>query len=336
MPANTRSVGLSTPALAPADGSNNTSANNAADAAADIPAPVLTTSATDLQAMQQRIADLDAAQQNPRRRRRSDSESDNERAPKRSNLRGKSPDKYWGENHQKLNAFIRQCELNFVIDECTREKTRIAYAGSYCRGTPQIQWEEYKRQLEHGEPHFITWDAMKKELRRQLGDEHVYFDKMYTKWLKATQRAGQTGKEFGAYLQSIWATLQDLDAAGAPSETQLIHRMRQGLRPEIRAALCWNPTVPKDWLTFLEAVVRAELSIHLENEFFSHQNKPAMHNIDKPVKNPIEGNHSHSSSHKSRESNARGNTRGRSRGRGGRGGRRNYRGGKVSYIGPGN
>lgn len=159
---------------------------------------------------------------------------------------------------------------------------------------------------------------------------------MYSKWLKATQRAGQTGKEFGAYLQSIWATLQDLDAAGAPSETQLIHRMRQGLRPKIRAALCLNPTVPKDWLTFLEAVVRAELSIHLENESFSHQNKPAMHNIDKPVKNPIEGNHSHSSSHKSRETNARGNTRGRSRGRGGRGGRRNYRGGKVSYIGPRN
>ena len=329
MPAITRSVGLSTPALAPADRGNNTFANNAADAAADIPAPVVTISATDLQAMQQRIADLEAAQQNPRRRGRSDSESDNGRAPKRSNLRGKSPDEYWGENHVKLNAFIRQCELNFVIDGCTRDKTRIAYAGFYCRGTPQIQWEEYKRQLEHREPQAITWDAMKKELRRQLGEGPVYFDKMYNKWQKATQRAGQTGREFGAYLLSIRAALQDLDASGAPNETQLIHRMRQGLRSELRAALYWNPTVPKDWPTFLEAVARAELSIQLENKSFSHQNKPAMHNKGKPVKKPIEGSHSHSSSHNSRE----GNTQGRSRGRGGRGGRRNYRGGKASYNG---
>lgn len=210
------------------------------------------------------------------------------------------------------------------------DKIRIAYAGFYCRGTPRIQWEEYKRQLGHREPHVITLDAMKKEPRRQLGEGHVYFDKMYNKWQKATQRAGQTGKEFGAYLLSIRATLRDLDASGAPNETQLTHRMRQGLRSELRAALYWNPTVPKDWPTFLEAVARAELSIRLENKSFSHQNESAMHNKDKPVKKPIEGNHSHSSSHNSRETNTRGNTQGRSRGRGGRGGRRNYRG-KASY-----
>ena len=48
---------------------------------------------------------------------------------------------------------------------------------------------------------------MKKELRRQLEEEHVYVDQMYEKWQKAMQRSGQTGKEYGAYLQSIRTTL---------------------------------------------------------------------------------------------------------------------------------
>lgn len=137
--------------------------------------------------MQQRIVDLEAAQQNTRHRRRSDSESDHERAPKRSNLKGKAPDEYWGETHPKLDAFIRQCEQNFRIDGCTRDETRVAYAGSYCRGTPQTQWEECELRPEHREPHVITRIEMKKELRQQLGEEHVYIDEMYDKWRKATQ-----------------------------------------------------------------------------------------------------------------------------------------------------
>ena len=245
-------------------GNDTTPEGGAAVNPSPAPAPVVPISVADFQAFQQRIADLEAAQQNTRRRRRSDSESDNERAPKRLNLKGKAPNEYWGENHQKLDVFIRQCEQNFRIDGCTRDETRVAYAGSYCRGTPQTQWEEYERRPEHREPHVITWTEMKKELRRQLGEEHVYIDKMYDRWQKATQRTGQTGKEFGAYLQSIGSNLLDLDTAGAPNETQLIHRMRQGLRSEIRAALYRNPTVPKDWPTFLEAVARAETSIHLE------------------------------------------------------------------------
>lgn len=74
---------------------------------------------------------------------------------------------------------------------------------------------------------------MKKELRRKLREGHVYFDKMYNKWQKATQRAGQTGKEFGTYLLSIRATLRDFDAPGAPNATQLTRRMRQDLRSEL-------------------------------------------------------------------------------------------------------
>lgn len=86
---------------------------------------------------------------------------------------------YWGKNHQKLDAFIRQCEQNFCIDGYTRDKTRIAYAGSYCRGTPKTQWPEYKRRPERREPHVITWDHMKKELRRQLGEGPMYIEEMH-------------------------------------------------------------------------------------------------------------------------------------------------------------
>lgn len=59
---------------------------------------------------------------------------------------------------------------------------------------------------------------MKKELRRQLSEEHVYIDEMYDRWQKATQRTDQTGKEFGAYLQSIRSHLLDPDATGFPNE----------------------------------------------------------------------------------------------------------------------
>lgn len=87
---------------------------------------------------------------------------------------------------------------------------------------------------------------MKKELRRQLGEEHVYIDQMYEKWQRATQRSGQTEKEYGAYLQSIRTNLQDLGEGDFLNEKILIHHMRQGLRPAVRAALYWNPTVPAD------------------------------------------------------------------------------------------
>lgn len=295
------------------------------------PAPAVVISAADLQAIRQEVAELrEIVQQNPRRRRRSDSESDHERAPKRSNLKGRSPDEYWGENHPKLDAFIRQCEENFDIDGCTLDKTRVAYAGSYCRGTPATQWVEYKRRPEHHHPHVITWSDMKKELRRQLGEEHVYIDEMYDKFHKATQRSGQTGKEFGAYLQSIRSNLLDLDEVGAPNEIQLIHRMRQGLRTEVRAALYRNPTVPKDWPTFLEAVARAESSIHLEHKTTSHTSKSSTHNRDKQVDKSTENSHNPSNPHSSKSTNARGNPQGQSRGRGGRGGRGNHRGGKAN------
>ena len=264
--------------------------NGPEDDPTDIPAPtpVVTISAENLRAIQQKIADLQAAiQENPRRRRRSDSESDYERQPKRSNLRGKAPIEYWGEDHPRLDSFIRQCEENFDIDGCTLDRTRIAFAGSYCRGTPAAQWQEYKRRPENRFPHVITWDDMKKELRRQLGEDHVYIDQMYEKWQRATERISQTGKEFGAYLQLIRTNLQEFGEEDLLSEKLLIHHVRQGLRPKVRAALFLNPTVPKNWPTFLAAVARAKSFIQ-EHKSSSHPGKPSMHNKEKPVEKATE------------------------------------------------
>lgn len=214
----------------------------------------------------------------PRRRRQSDSDSDNERSSKRSNLEGKPPDVYWGKSHQKLHAFIRQCEVNFCIDGCTRDKARIAYASSYCRGTARAQWADYKSRPEHREPHVITWEDMKKELSRQLGEGPLYIEEMHDKWHAATQRDGQTVREFGAYLQSVRRVLLDLDKAGAPNETQLMHRMRQGLRSEICAAIYRIPTASKDWPTFLEAATRAEFFIRQEQRCISQIAHSTKHN----------------------------------------------------------
>ena len=114
------------PAPAPPSTSSSPSENGDfnPDAAANNPAPnpVVTINVADLQAIQQRIADLEAAQHNPHRRHRSDSECVHEPAPKHTHLKGKSPDEYEGENHQKLDAFIRQCKNNFKIDGCTTIK----------------------------------------------------------------------------------------------------------------------------------------------------------------------------------------------------------------------
>lgn len=260
--------------------------------------------------------------------------SDHEPAPKRSNLRGKAPIEYWGEDHPKLDAFIQQCEENFDIDGCTLDKTRVAYAGSYCRGTPRTQWQEYKRRPEHRSPHIITWVDMKRELRRQLGEEHVYLNQMYEKWQRATQRIGQTGKEFGAYLQSIRTNLQELGEDDLLNEKLLLYHMRQGLRPEVRAALYLNPEVPKDWPTFLAAVARAESSIQ-EQKYSSHPGKSSVHKKVTLVNQAIENDSSSNSHNNHKSTTARGNSQAQSRGRGGRGGRggRNsrggYRGGKA-------
>ncbi len=65
---------------------NNTPGNNFAESAANNPNPAVTISVADLQAIKQRIADLEeASQRNPRRRRWSECEPDYERVPKRSN-----------------------------------------------------------------------------------------------------------------------------------------------------------------------------------------------------------------------------------------------------------
>ena len=313
-----------------ANKADNAPENDAANAPA--PAPVVTMSVQELKAIQQQIADLQVAvQQNPRRRRRSDSDADDGPAPKRSNLRGKAPMEYWGEDHPKLDAFIQQCEENFDIDGCTEDKTRVAYAGSYCRGTPRTQWQEYKRRPEHRPPHVITWVDMKRELRRQLGEEHVYLNQMYEKWQRATQRVGQTGKEFGAYLQSIRTNLQELGEVDLLSEKLLLYHMRQGLRPEVRAALYLSPEVPKDWPAFLAAVARAESSIQEQQS--THSSKHIVHKKATPVHQATENDPNSSNHNNQKSTTTRGNSQARSRGRfgrGGRNGRGSYRGGKVS------
>lgn len=172
---------------------------------------------------------------------------------------------------------------------------------------------------------------MKKELRRQLGEEHIYVDQIYDKWQRATQRSGQTGKEYGAYLQSIRSNLQDLGECDFLNEKILIVHMRQGLRPEVRAALYRNPSAPTDWPSFLAVVVRAESSLYPEHKLSFHAGKSSTSNKEKPVDKITETGHSPSSNHKN--TNARGNSQAQSRGRGGRGGRNGrggHRGGRAS------
>lgn len=119
---------------------------------------------------------------------------------------------------------------------------------------------------------------MKKELRRQLGEGSLYIELMHDRLHEATQRGGETVREFGAYLQSIRSALLKVDEAGAPNETQLMHRMRQGLRQEIRAAIFGIPIIPKDWPTFLELAARAEFSIRQEHKSISQGRQFFQHN----------------------------------------------------------
>lgn len=64
--------------------------------------------------------------------------------------------------------------------------------------------------------------------------------------------------EFGAYLLSIRAGIQELGENDLLNKKRLFCHMRQGLRPEVRAALYLNPDVLKDWPNFLAAIARAE------------------------------------------------------------------------------
>lgn len=71
-------------------------------------------------------------------------------------------------------------------------------------------------------------------------------DPIYDKWQRATQRSGQTGKEYGAYLQSIRTTLRDLGEGDFFNKKILIHYIRQSLRSEVQAALYRNLSIPTD------------------------------------------------------------------------------------------
>lgn len=178
---------------------------------------------------------------------------------------------------------------------------------------------------------------MEKELRRQLGEEHVYIDQMYDKWQRATQRSGQTSNEFGAYLQSIKTNLQELGEGDILNKKLLIHHMRQGLRPEVQAALYRNPTISKDWPSFLVAVARAESSIYQKHKASFHASKSSTHNREKAVNKTTETGYSFTSLSNPKNANGRGNSRAQSRGRGrpeGRSNRGGYRGGKVSSATP--
>ena len=152
---------------------------------------------------------------------------------------------------------------------------------------------------------------MKKKLRRQLGGEQMYIKEMYDKWQRVTQRTNQTGKKFGSYLQSIRSNLLDLDAAGAPNETQLIHRIGQGLRSKICAVLSQNPTVTKDWPIFLEDVAQTESSIHLEHKSFPQPTQTPAPAKKKSAESTTNQNHTGQTS---RGNHTCGNFRGKSKG----------------------
>lgn len=50
---------------------------------------------------------------------------------------------------------------------------------------------------------------MKKELRLELGEEHIYVNQLSDKCQRATKRISPMGNEYGAYSRSIQTTLQD-------------------------------------------------------------------------------------------------------------------------------
>lgn len=120
------------------------------------PHPDVTIYVTDLQAIQQRIEDLGAAKRNSCCCRQFDSEFDHEHAAKRIHLKGKSPEDYWGESNQKLDAFICQCEINFKIDGCTSDVNQVNYASFFICRTPEKEWDEFADRKEQQESYIIT------------------------------------------------------------------------------------------------------------------------------------------------------------------------------------
>ncbi len=96
---------------------------------------------------------------------------------------------------------------------------------------------------------------------------------------------------------------------------KLIYRIRQGFRSEICVALYHNSNVPKNWPTFLEALVHKEALIYLEHKATSHAIKPSSYNNEKQADKLTNNNHSYGSSHKCQGTNVWGNTQGQFQGR---------------------
>ena len=168
------------------------------------------------------------------------------------------PQEYKGKTHQELNEFLRQCHEHFrVVGINNDEPEALAFVGSLIRGTTAgMQWKQHCDRQPFG--HVFTWLELKKKLRQFLGDEHTFVTKTWRQYFSYHQR---TGESVSAFAQTLWDSkilLEEYNPTCAPNEGQLVKRLLDGMRSDVRAELETASKHVEYYEPFLSLAVEAE------------------------------------------------------------------------------
>lgn len=158
--------------------------------------------------------------------------------------------------------FNHQCRRYFRVARCSpNDPESIAFAALSVRGeTPAHVWAEYEKALP---PHHrVTWEEFLKVLRNDLGCEKTFIDKTWSTYFGLSQRPTESVRAYSVQLQQTCSVLQEYDR-NYPRESEMIRRVRDGLRPEIRAALYTLPEQTDSYNSFVNSAMQAEASVQM-------------------------------------------------------------------------
>lgn len=183
---------------------------------------------------------------------------------RRSALKAKLPDLYYGKSHQECYEFCRQCEEHFeTVGYSTSWPECVSFAAGFLRDDTGSNWNEYKESFEPG--HGFLWNEFKSALRKALGDANAFIDATWGSFLRDSQRQGESVRKYSAHLQHLRSILREYDPVGTPTEGLMIRRLREGLLVSIKAQLYNTGDRTESWSEFLNNVMSAKAAAKLQN-----------------------------------------------------------------------
>jgi hypothetical protein len=193
--------------------------------------------------------------------------------PKKSGLKVREPDPYYGRNIKEYYEWTRHAERYFAAkarENDIDEPTKVYFAATFLKGELESKWERHITQVS---PDEMTWLDFKQWLQDQLEDP------VHRRWTSVQKLEGL--RQLPNQSVSSFATLfNDIRAQAAPElDNQEGYWMRMlfaKLRPELRKEISKWPTMPTRLVDLEAAAERLE----------RQERRPARDNPAKPPTDP--------------------------------------------------